>query len=539
MLLGKSRTELIVDGLPPDTVDTIEHGLNRWGIHWRVVEGPASGPIARTSGVAVPVNGDGRVVVSESTPIAEVRQAVRLVLEARQGLIRTAPCVFAYLGLDDGEAPKLQRLADNAAHYGFSRPVTRERVRQVVQKAVEEIRAEAGRIHLRTWGETVDEMKTRIPVAPSDFVAAFGFKPGGKPVRQVEALEEWADRLCLKWPFAILKSPALGSLVVTKQAEQAWRDTLREIPREAGGSYVSVRAASQALDCEAKFLREMLESSAKWGRLDEKGLYYWKRPKLPPTDLAKTRNPLLTTLLRVFSITERAWSAELVLAIARARIVRKGEDGIPDLPVEVVEGIAEQSGLFVARDGEIIRTQARSWNTLNEHDEALLRVYGKHGRTISSHVLHDGLIRSGLSQEVARVTVAYSPFCIHTASGIGYKEGRYKSVAQISEVLAFVGGSDRPDENGTPADQPQVIRIPVDARLRLTGECVLPDASGWDGPWRIRDTSGNRIAELSLVNGRLVGLSPILSALGARRHDVLYLRRSDEGFTARVEHSRT
>ena len=535
MLLGKSRTELAVHGLPPDTVDTIESGLNRWGIRWRVAERPSTGARARTSGISISITHDGRRVVSESTPLAEVRQAVKLVLEARQDLFRTAPCVFAYLGLDDGEAPKLQRLADNANHYGFDRPVTRERVRQVVQRAVDEIRDQAGRIHLQTWGDTVHEMKTRTPVAPSDFVAAFGLQPGRELVRQVATLEKWADRLRLDWPFAILKSRALGALVVTKQAGEMWGDTLRDIPKEAGGSYVSVRTAARALDCEANRLREMLEGSPKWGRLDDDGLYYWKRPKLPPRDLAKTLNPLLTTLLRVFSVTERAWSAELILAIARSRIMRKGEDGIPNLPVEVVEGIAEQSGLFVARDGEIIRTQARSWNTLNEHDETLLRVYAEHGRTISSHVLHGGLIRAGLSQEVARVTVAYSPFCIHTASGIGYKEGRYKSIAQTSEILAFVEAVDRPDDNGTQGGEPQVIRIQVDARLRMTGECVLPDASGLGGPLEVRDTSGNRIADLSLVNGRLVGLSPILSALGAGRRDVLCLHRRGEGFTALVE----
>ena len=299
---------------------------------------------------------------------------------------------------------------------------------------------------------------------------------------------------------------------------------------------MSVRTAAQALDCEAKFLREMLERSPKWGRLDEEGLYYWKRPRLPPRDLAKTRNPLLTTMLRVFSVTERAWSAELVLAIARSRIVRKGEEGIPDLPVEVVEAIADQSELLMARDGEIIRTQKRSWNTLNEHDEMLLRVYGKHGRTISSHELHGGLIRAGLSQEVARVTVAYSPFCIHLMSGVGYREGRYKSIAQISEILAFVGTADRPDDNGRQGDEPQVIRIPVDARLRMTGECVLPEASGLDGRWEIRDTSGSRIADVNLAGNRLVGLSPVLRALGVGRRDVLYLRRSSEKFTAFVEH---
>lgn len=535
MLLGKSRTELVVHGLPVDTVDAIENGLNRWGIRWHVAERPSATSVSGTSSVTVPVNDDALRIVSEPTALGEVRQAVRIVLEARQDLCRTAPCVLAYLGLDDGKTPTLQSLADNANHYGFDRPVTRERVRQIVNRADQYIRAESDRIHLQKWGETVEKMKTRTPLSPGDFVAAFGFKPGGKPVRQVAALGDWADRLCMDWPFAMLENSTLGPLVVMKRTEETWGDALRQIPNEAGGSYVSVRKAAQELDCETTFLREMLERSPKWSRLDEEGLYYWKRPRLPPRDLAKTRNPLLTTLVRVFSVTARAWSAELVLAIARARIMRKGEDGIPDLPVEIVEAIAEQSGLFVSRGGEIIRMPAQSWNTLNEHDVTLLRVYGEHGRTISSHVLHDGLIRAGLSREVARVTVAYSPFCIHTTSGVGYKEGRYKSVAQISDVLAFLGAAGRPDDKGTQGDEPQVIRIPVDARLRMTGEYVLPNASGSDGPWEVCDNSGSRIADLSLLNGRLVGLSPVLRALGVGRRDVLYLHRCSEGFTASVE----
>ena len=235
MLFGKSRAELGVHGLSPHTVDAIENGLNRWGVHWRVAERPSTGSVACTSSVTMPVNGDGRRIVSESTPLGEVRQSVRLVLEARQDLFRTAPCVLAYLGLDDGETPTLQSIAENANHYGFDRPVTRERVRQVVQRAVRCIRAESGRIHLQTWSETVEELKTRTPLAPSDFAAAFGFKPGGEPVQQVAALAGWADRLCMDWPFAILKSPALGLLVVMKQAEETWEIPFGRFPERPVG----------------------------------------------------------------------------------------------------------------------------------------------------------------------------------------------------------------------------------------------------------------------------------------------------------------
>ncbi len=538
-LLGRNRAELVVHGLSTATQDNIENGLNRWGIAWRPVDKPRMHATVTPTEGTIPSAEGNRHIVRGQTPVDEVRQAVLFLLNARESLRRTASCLLSYSGLTLGKAPTLQHLADHADHYGFDRPVTRERIRQVNKKAIRYIRAHSGRIRLGKWSAVVEETKGRTPLAPANFVTVFGFSAGGNAERQVAVLENWAEWLNLDWPFAVLENPTVGPLVVTKDSEETWGGTLPKIPREAGGSYVSVRTAAPALGFETNTLRKLLEASPKWHCLDTGGLYYSKALKLPLRDLGKTRNPLLTTLLRVFSVTERAWSAELAAAVVRARILRQGTEGIPDIPAEVIEAIAEQSGLLMARDGEVARAQVPTWNTLNEHDETLLRVYAEHGRTVSSDDLHTGLIGAGLSREVARATVAYSPFCVHIASGVGYKEGRYKSIPRIAEIQALLRTADQANGDTPQGNERPAIRVAVDARVRMTGECVLAEAGGPEGRWEIRDIAGNRIADVEFVSNRIVGLSPVLSALGIRRGGVLSLHRSGRGFRASTEHSQT
>ena len=536
MLLSRSRAELLVHLIPSDVLDLIEAGLNRWGIQWRAGGRPMVGATETKSRRAALGRGEDPQPRSGDRALDDMRQAVRFVLEENEELRRTAPCVLAYLGLDDRETPTLQRLADSAEEYGFGRPVTRERVRQVVQKADHYIRSQADRIQLGTWHDTVEEMRKRTPMAATEFAAGFGYQPGNAE-RQVAELEKWADRLDLDWPFAILETAGMGSVIVTKGVDEKWRDRFRKIPREAGGSYVFVDTAAAVLGCEAEFLRRMLDASSKWDRLDEGGSYYAKRLRLPVRDLGKTGNALLTTLLRVFSVVERTWSAELVLSIARARILRRTGEGMSELPVEVVEAMAARSGLLVVRGGEVMRAPGKSWNTLNEHDEAVLRVYAEHGRTVSSDVLHADLIRAGLTQDSARLVVACSPFCVHLRSGVGHKEGRYKSIARISDIQRFLAAADHPEEAGKERGEPQVFRVPIDARARMTGEGLLSEARGMDGQWAIRDTSERCIAEVKVAGRRIHGLQPVLRAFGLGRGDTLVLRRSAESLRASGEKS--
>ena len=372
--------------------------------------------------------------VSGDTVRAQLEAAIQLLLSEPPATAHGAACLIAYFGLAGTKGKTQQLIADQAEAHGFARPVSRERVRQVVNRAVGQLREQSAQIRLASWDETVQEMMASVPIPPDAFLERFGFKRVDAAETQFGVLEQCADWFHLDWPYAILNTPAFGSLVVTKPVCEDWEDKFRRIPSRAGGAYVPTQWAANHLNCDVQLLRDLLDRSLKWERLDDSGLFYWKRRALPPRDFAKTGNPLLTTLLRVFSVVRRAWTSELALALARTRILRKGEEGIPEIPAEVVEAIAERSGLFEVQDGEISRRSGSAWRTLTENDILVLRVCRERGQTVASHELHGSLVKLGLSQDTARITVAYSPFLIHLQTGVGFKEGRYKFLMRPQDV---------------------------------------------------------------------------------------------------------
>ena len=111
------------------------------------------------------------------------------------------------------------------------------------------------------------------------------------------------------------------------------------------------------------------------------------------------------------------------------------KDGpVRELPAGALEGIARMSGMFDVSDGEISRKQELDWCVIGRRDLVLLEVCAEHGRVVSSSELYGGLVRSGLTQENAAAVVGFSPFLVHTRSGLGTKEGVYRFVVKPEDL---------------------------------------------------------------------------------------------------------
>lgn len=266
--------------------------------------------------------------------------------------------------------------------------------------------------------------------------------------------------------------------------------------------------------------------STYWEFLDDEQRYFWNKPVLPPRNYRITGNPILTSLCKVFSVTERAGSSDLVQSVARDRMVRKW-DRSPEISVSVLEAIAERSGLFDIYDGEIRRRKGLEWCSIGRRDLALLRVCVECGRIVSSNVLYSQLLRSGLSKENAGGVVAYSPFLIHTLSGVGYMEGVYKFVPRpeeinlrrLSEGIAASDSAEVLDD----ADERR-LELTISARTKLSGRYFGLDAIGLDGTWVVRVGDGTEVGRISIANRGVTGLAPIISALDLGNGDLLRLR---------------
>ena len=164
-------------------------------------------------------------------------------------------------------------------------------------------------------------------------------------------------------------------------------------------------------------------------------------------------------------------------------------------------------------------------------------------RVVPSHAIYSGLVRSGLSRENAAATVAYSPFLVHTRSGVGYKEGIYKFVVRpedfdLGDLNARVSGGD--EENGTKevgeADldggsdaseaSEMCLWIPVSSRTRLSGRFFASEPVGLDGAWDVQTRDGIDIGRV-IISGRTIsGLVPVIDALGLAKDDVLEMQFS-------------
>ena len=144
------------------------------------------------------------------------------------------------------------------------------------------------------------------------------------------------------------------------------------------------------------------------------------------------------------------------------------------MSVSVVEAIAERSGLFDVYDGEIRRKSGFDWCSIGRRDLALLRVCVDYGRIVPSSVLYSQLLRHGLTRESAGGVVSYSPFLIHTLSGVGRIEGVYKFVPRREEIdlpllSERIGGSDLGHVDHDVNDPPErVLNLPISARTKLS-----------------------------------------------------------------------
>ena len=536
---------LALPGLGPDTLAVLQNGLGRWGLSLR--------PFPQESAdVGKPVESSGALQTTGPQAAAdacrskapetfreELTQAVARLLEDAKGV---SPQAFlAYYGADGAPKRTLQEIGDGGSRYGFARPVTRERVRQILQNTERRLKARSRRMQFVLWQTAVEEARRHLPASSQSFTSCFGYRCTQDPDQVFEMLRFCGTIFKLEFPFDLRTLNGFGPLVIGPghDAELAFVSRLKEA---ASGPYADLEEVASRIDSETESVAKIVDASPQWEFLDDIRRYFWRRPSLPPRNYAITGNAILTSLCKVFSVATRATSADLVRSIPRDRMLRKDRP-IADLPVSVLEGVAKRSGLFNVDDGQIARMPGSEWAVVGQRDMALLTICAEHGRVVPSHAIYSGLVRSGLSRENAAATVAYSPFLVHTRSGVGYKEGIYKFVVRpedfdLGDLNARVSGGD--EENGTKevgeADldggsdaseaSEMCLWIPVSSRTRLSGRFFASEPVGLDGAWDVQTRDGIDIGRV-IISGRTIsGLVPVIDALGLAKDDVLEMQFS-------------
>ena len=540
-----SAEVLDLPGLGPDTLAVLRKGLGRWGLRLcpfpqesTVVDQPP-GLNAGLQAVEGQAGTDASRFRRPETIREELTQAVVGLLEDAKGV--SAQSFLAYHGVDGTPRRTLQEIGDAGDRYGFTRPVTRERVRQMLKKTEGKLRARSRRMQFVLWQSTVYDARRRLPASSQSFASWFGYGSAQDPEHIFGMLRLCAEIFRLEFPFDLPTLSGLGTLVVGRgdDAELASASRLRDA---ASGPYADLAEIAARIGSETESIARIVEASQQLEFLDGIRRYFWKRPSLPPRNFAVTGNAILTSLCKVFSVATRATTADLALSIPRDRMLRKNGP-VVELPLPALEGVAEKSGLFDVEDGQISRKMGGEWCVVGQRDIALLAICAEYGRVVPSHVIYSGLVRSGLTRENAAATVAYSPFLVHTQSGNGYKEGVYKFVVRPSDIdlgglkMRVEGGAEQNGAQGADgAGLDRALRaseasemclsIPVSSRTRLSGRYFAAEPVGLDGAWDVRNRDGAEIGRVVISGQTVSGLVSVIDALGLAKDEVLEMRFS-------------
>ncbi len=508
--------------LDAESLAALQGGLQRWGI---------------TLGLPVAEEGlERRVENTEGARIAprfkattfreELRLAVSYPLNRQPSSWHD--CFIAYYGLD-GQDATLDAIGLNGEEYGFGRPVTRERVRQVLVKARKAIQADAPLVRFHCWDPVVKQLRAESPIEPEALFSLLGYERPPHVGRAYRRLKEIAEIFGLGPPFELraVASDEEFIFYASQSISNSWVERLRSAPPTP---FAIVAEVAKDVGCEEECLRRVLSVSRRWEFLDTTSQHFWRRPDLPPRDFSKTRNSILTSLCKVFSVGGYASSRDLAMSIGRDRIVRKGGPPV-QLPRAVVEGIAEKSGLFDVAAGEIRRkADVEPWNCLSKRDMVLLRVAAMHGRVVSSKDLYSSLVREGLSQGNAGQVVQFSPFLVHTQSGVGETEGIYKFVLdsestpgdeRLQPVAPASSQSGHAEERVEFSEG--YLRLEISARTLQFGTFFGPEAAVLvDGVWNAT-FDGVELGEVAVSGQQITGLNVVTRALCLEKGDRLEL----------------
>ncbi len=430
-----------------------------------------------------------------------------------------AKCFIARHGVDGAAGFTLEHIGSRATEYGFAHNVTRERVRQVTERAGNELRGRSQNVSFRLWEPAVRGAREGAPMSLPSFLSSFGYESARRPRDQYDMLARLAAIFGLEFPFQKLEIH--GEIIVVDWDDAETSRIVVELGRALGRTYSELDNVAQRVNCGEEALRKIVAVHPGFEFLDGSDRYIWKKPRLPPSNYRVTGNTILTCLCKIFSIAKEARVLDLAQSLPRDRSV------CGQIPCEVLAGVADRSGLFDVRDGRIRRKMEFAWTSAGERDAMLMRVCVEHGQTVTSRILYSALVRYGLTSSNAHILVAQSPFLVHTAAGVGHMEGIYKFVVCPDDI-----DLDRLDECAivdVEQDDCEIfLSIPVSPRVLMTGRYLVDERVGLDGKWEVRNGDGGPLGNIVISGKRIEGLSRIVGALRLTGGDELTLERGDD-----------
>ena len=266
-LVDMSVDELLaIRNFDKETVKVVERGLLRWGLRlgMRGVQISDARSASNSANSRNDSHQDDGVIVLENCSVFKeelVHGISQLLPSSKQST--GLPCFLAYHGIEGGPAATLQGIADKGLEYGFERSVSRERVRQVLQKVGKRLRSGAHRVRFTKWESAVADALNGLPSTIHVFVANFGYDSHSSADDTYDMLELCAGIFGLDFPFHRGEIKGVGTFVLGLDSDSDGNE-LGGLPKFAGGSHCELSEVARALGVREEILIRAIDGSPYW-----------------------------------------------------------------------------------------------------------------------------------------------------------------------------------------------------------------------------------------------------------------------------------
>lgn len=441
----------------------------------------------------------------------ELCDVVRAVVGASDSAI-----VIRRTGWDGKRIWTLEELASNPIASGRTSPVSRQRIRQIEDRAFSKIQKE--RLSTPILDRAITLIEANAPLAAVTLPSLFQEHGISQCGLSYEALCAAIEAFQLDWD---LERRNIGKDVFMLPSEGAdgiecsWKTLVEAAVDQdfvAIDQFANVAGHTKLRSLDIAVSGVSSIPSLDW--LDQERRIYWSLDRVK-----RGWNKAINVCRKILTVAPEVPLRRLVAAVKRARTVR-------DLPPEsAFINMLLASGEFGVGDGMVSRGASFRPEPLSKTDRLMITAATDAGTVTTFKQLRDVLVRRDLSANHAQVLMVVSPFWITTA------RGKYRFVGKQAHLNKF--RLKKPLEVDEVQDCPEcLVELEINHRHLVAGRHRIDENLVKRGRWSLRDERGNDIGTINVTARMINGLDRVFSLIGGEVGMFVIIDFSSEEFTA-------
>ena len=423
-------------------------------------------------------------------------------------------------GWDGGEFLTLEELGSNPIASGRTSPVSRERIRQIENKALATIKKK--RLSMPILERTVSLIEENAPLAAKTLPSLLERHQLTQRGLGFEAVRAAMKTFHVEWNLAFRSIDQDLFLLPRDRAdtiESVWTVLIKEALRRDFVPFEEIVSLNQRTDHLASDVVALGVSNIPtldW--LDSSRRVYWSLDRA-----CRGWNKIINVCRKILTVAPDVPFERLAVAVKRARTIR--DNPSPDALTSMLCAMDD----FDVQHDVVSRGANFTPDTLSKTDRMMISAARDVGTVTTFLKLREALVRQGVSTGYAQVLMAVTPLWITPS------RGKYRFIAKEAQLKEFSLAVP------TKADEVQeshecLVELEISHRHLVTGTHRIDENFVRPGQWSLRDEMGNNLGKLDVTANMVKGLNGAFAAARIGVGTFVIIDFSDEQFTATAYH---